>query len=115
MVRDEVLTALKFRLGAGFKQSSHTTTLEDKILSPIVLIVLVALLAWALLGGVPLLSTLRGFDTGSPQAFLTLVQQVINQIGPLTIILIAVVIGAACVVWMLFNLRKPSSEVILQR
>ncbi len=114
-VRDDVLTALKFRLGAAFKQHTHTITMEDKILSPIVIIVLVVLVAWILLGGVPLLSTMRGFDTGAPQAFLASVQQVIDQIGKLIIILISAVLCVACVVWMLFNLRKPASQIELKR
>jgi hypothetical protein len=115
MVREEVISALKFRLGAGFKQTSHTITLEDKILSPIMIIVFVALVAWVLLGGVPLLSTLPGFETGASQAFLASVQQVIDQIGSLVIILVAAIISAACVAWLVLNLRKPSSEVIIKR
>jgi hypothetical protein len=114
-VRDEVLTALKFRLGAGFKQTSHSTSMEDKILSPILIIILVAILVWILIGGVPLLSNLPGLDTGQPQAVLASIQQVISQIGILRIILLAVVIAAACVVWMVRNLKKPSSEIILHR
>ncbi len=114
-VRDEALTALKFRLGAGFKQSNRSITMEDKILSPILILILVAVLAWALISGVSLLSSLPGFDVGSPQAILSSLQQVVDQIGTVRIIFLAVLIGAACVVWMMLNLRKPSNEVILQR
>jgi amino acid transporter len=114
-VRDEVLRALKFRLGAGYIESSRTTSMEDKILAPIFLIVLIAVLAWVLIGGVPLLSQAQGLNTGTAQVFLSNVQQFINQIGTLYIIIAAVLISAACVVWLVLNLRKPSSEVVLRR
>jgi hypothetical protein len=114
-LRDEALTALQFRLGAGYKQSSASISLEDKILSPILILVLLAALTWGLIWGVPFLSTLPGFDTGAPQVFFSSVVQLIEQIGSLKIILIAIVIAAACVVWMVLNLRKPSSEVTLRR
>jgi hypothetical protein len=114
-VRDEALTALQFRLGAGYKQIIHSVSLEDKILSPIIILVLLAALTWGLIWGVPLMSTLPGFDTGSPQVFFSSLMQLIGRIGSLWIILLAGVIAAACVVWMVLNLKKPSSEVILQR
>ena len=113
-VRDEAFTALKYRLGAAFIQSGHTISLEDKILTPIVIIVLVAILSWILLGGIPLLSRARGFDTGAAQAFLSSMQQLIYQFS-IIIIVVAVLICAACGVWMALNLRKPSSEVVLKR
>ncbi len=114
-VRDEALTALKFRLGAAFKQFNHEVTMEDKILSPIVLIILLIAITWGLIWGVPLLSTLPGFDTGSIYGVLSSIQQTIDQIGLIWIILAAVLISAVCVYWMVRNLRKPSSEVILKR
>jgi hypothetical protein len=113
-VRDEVLSALKLRLGAGFVLSTHTTSTEDKILSPIVIIVLVVLVTLALLGGVPLLSRARGFDAGAPPAFLSILQQFNSQYGVFVIIL-AVLICAGCGVWIYRNLRKPSSDVVLKR
>jgi hypothetical protein len=114
-VRDEVWSALKFRLGAGFKQSHRTVSMEDKILSPLAILILVVILAAALLVGVPLLSTLPGFEADGPQAILTSVQGFIDAIGPFTIILIAVVIGAACIYWLVRNLKKPAELIILKR
>ncbi|MFZ2097969.1 MAG: tetratricopeptide repeat protein [Anaerolineales bacterium] len=114
-VRDEVLNALKLRLGAGFKQSHRTVSMDDKILSPLAILILVAVLAAALLGGVPLLSSLPGFESGTPQAILASVQGFIDVIHPVTIILIAVAIALACVYWLVRNLRKPSDLVILKR
>jgi hypothetical protein len=114
-IRDEVLNALKLRLEAGFKESHRTVSLEDKILSPLAILILVAILAAALLGGVPLLSSLPGFDSGTPQAVLASLQGFIDGIGPITIILIAAVIALACIYWLVRNLRKPSDLVILKR
>ena len=114
-VRDEALTALNYRLGAGFKQYSHSTSLEDKILSPIIILVLVSALAWGFVWGVPMLGKLQGFDTGSPQVVLSSVQQFIGKNGAVYIILLSVLIIAACVIRMVLNLRKPSSEVVLKR
>jgi hypothetical protein len=114
-VRDEALKALKFRLGAGFKQSSTTFSNEDKILSPIVILILLAAFTWGLIWGVPLLSKVPGFDSGSTQVTLSSIEQLVGQIGAFWIILIAVLIAAACVYWMVANLRKPASEVVLKR
>jgi hypothetical protein len=112
-VRDEVLNALRLRLGAGFILSSHPISLEDKILTPILIIVLVALLTWVLLGGVPLLNRSRGPDAGEPPAFLASLLLFINQYG-LVIIIVAAAICIACLVWMVFNLRKPANDVVLR-
>ncbi len=113
-VRDEAFTALKFRMGADFKEHSSTVSMEDKILSPIAILVLLAVITWALFGGVPLLSTAPGFDTGSINEVLTSIHQTIDQYMVVWILL-AVLIAAACVYWMVRNLRKPSSEVVLRR
>ncbi|HSB66069.1 MAG TPA: hypothetical protein VLD65_05790 [Anaerolineales bacterium] len=113
-VRDEALTALKFRMGAGFVLSTHTITMEDKILTPIVIIVLVAIITLALLGGIPLLSRARGVDSGEPPVFLSSILQFNDQYG-IFVIIGAVLICAACGVWMALNLRKPSSDVVLKR
>ncbi len=113
-VRDEALTALKFRLGAGFKQSSRITTIGDKIFSPILILVLVAALTWGLVWGVPMASNA---PTNAPafQGFITSLMQMVTNVGGFWIILLAVIIAAACIFWMVLNLRKPSSEIILQR
>jgi hypothetical protein len=114
-VRDEVMNALRFRLGAGYKLSQHTVSMEDKILSPLAIFFLVAIIAAALLGGVPLLSSQPGFDQGTPQAVLATVQSAIDAIGPITIILIAAVICVVCILWLVRNLRKPSDLMVLKR
>lgn len=114
-VRDEVMNALRFRLGAGYKLTHHTVSMEDKILSPLAIFFLVAIIAAALLGGVPLLSSQPGFDQGTPQAILAAVQGAIDAVGQITIIIIAAVICVVCILWLVRNLRKPSDLMILKR
>ncbi len=114
-VRDDVMTALKFRLGAGFVQSSHSITMEDKILSPIVILVLVAALVWGLVWGVPLLSAAPGIENSTLQPVLSGIQDQVARFGAFYILLLAGLIGLACVVWMAINLRKPSSQIVLKR
>lgn len=114
-VRDEAMTALRFRLGAGFNQSHRSISLEDKIMSPLAILFLVVILTVALLVGVPMLSTLPGFEGGPLEAITASVQGMIDTIRPITIILIAVLIGAACIYWLIRNLRKPSDLLILKR
>jgi hypothetical protein len=114
-VRDNVMNALRFRLGAGYKLSHHIVSLEDKILSPLAIFFLVAIIAGALLGGVPLLSSLPGFEQGTPQAIMATIQAYIDAIGKITIIAVAGVIGLGCILWLVLNLRKPSDLFILKR
>jgi hypothetical protein len=114
-VREEVMNALRFRLGAGYKLSHHTVSMEDKILSPLAIFFLVAIIAAALLGGVSLLSSQPGFDQGTPQEILATVQGAIDAVGQITIILIAAVICVVCILWLVRNLRKPSDLMVLKR
>lgn len=114
-VRDEALTALRFRLGSGFTQSIQSYSMEDKILSPVLILILVAALVWGLIGGVPLLNAVPIFQSGTPQVILSSLQQFINGIGAFILILLAGLIGLVCLIWMVKNLRKPSTTVILER
>lgn len=113
-VRDEVMNALRFRLGAGYKLSHHTVSLEDKILSPLAIFFLVAIIVGALLGGVPLLSGLPGLEEGTPQAILATIQAYIDAIGQVTIIAVAGAICLGCILWLVINLRKPSELYVLK-
>jgi hypothetical protein len=114
-VRDEVLNAVRFRLGAGYKLSHHTVSLEDEILSPLAIFFLVAIIAGALLGGVPWLSSQPGFEQGTPQAILATLQGAIDSVGQVSIIAIAAVICLGCILWLVLNLRKPSDLIIIKR
>jgi hypothetical protein len=95
--------------------SSSQVRDEDKILSPLAIFFLVAIIAAALLGGVPLLSNQPGFEQGTPQAILATVQGAIDAVGQITIILIAALICGVCIFWLVRNLRKPSDLMVLKR
>ena len=114
-VRDDALTALRFRLVSDFKQTNRNVSLGDKILSPLLVMILVALLVWGLIGGVPLLSTSPIFQSGTLQIILSGLQQWITTSGAFYLILLAGLIGLVCVLWMVNNLKKPSNLMILER
>jgi len=114
-VLDEVMIALQFRLGSEFKQTTHSYSLGDKILSPLLVLILVAALVWGLISGVPLLNASQIFPAGTLQNILSGLQQWITTTGALYLILLAGLIGLVCVLWLVNNLRKPSNLVILER
>ncbi len=114
-VRDEALTALRFRLGSDYKQTTRSLNLGDKILSPLLVLILVAVLAWGLIGGVPLLNTVPSLQSGPLQIILSGVEQWVTSIGAIYLILLAGLIGLVCLVWMVNNLKKPSILVVFER
>ena len=114
-VLDEVMIALQFRLGSEFKQTTHSYSLGDIILSPLLVLILVAALVWGLISGVPLLNASQIFPAGTLQNILSGLQQWITTTGALYLILLAGLIGLVCVLWLVNNLRKPSNLVILER
>jgi len=114
-VLNEVLTALQFRLGSDFKQTTHSISLGDKILSPLLVMILVIALVWGLIAGVPLLNTLPIFQSGTLQIILTGLQQWVTTIGVFYLILLGGLIGLVSLLWLVNNLRKPSNLVILER
>jgi hypothetical protein len=114
-VRDEVLGALQLRLGAGFTRVARKFSLVDKVLLPLLIIVLVAVLGWGLISSLSFLEGAAGFQSGLLQLILVNIQYYVNLIGPLNILLITVILIALCLVWLVINLSKPSSLVIVER
>jgi len=114
-VLDEVLTALQFRLGSDFKQTNRSYSLGDKILSPLLVLILVVALIWGLISGVPRLNASQIFPSGTLQNILSRLQQWITASGAFYLILLAGIIGLVCLLWLVSNLRKPSNIVILER
>jgi hypothetical protein len=114
-VRDEALDALQLRLGAGFSRSTRKFSLVDKILVPLLIIVLVTVIGWVLLAGLSYLESAPGFQTGILQLILINIQYYVDLIGPMYIFLIIFVLVALCLVWLVINLSKPSSLVILEQ
>ena len=110
-VRDDVLAALKLRLGSGFSRKTHSYSMKDKILAPVLCLVLVALLGWGLIAGLPLLSGIPAFQSGILQLILYNVQYYVNLIGTSTVFVIALILVALCLVWLVSNLIKPSELV----
>ena len=113
--RDEALDALQLRLGAGFNRTTRKFSLADKVLVPLLILVLVAVIGWVLLAGLSYLEGARGFQSGFLQLILVNIQYYVDLIGPVYIFLITFVLVALCLVWLVINLSKPSSLVILEQ
>ena len=114
-VRDKALDSMQERLGAGFTRVTRKFSLIDKILIPLLIIVLVAVIGWVLIAGLSYLEGVPAFQSGLLQLILVNVQYYVNLIGPSYILMIAVVLIALCLVWLLINLSRPSSLVIVER
>jgi len=114
-VRDEFLTAIKFRLGANFVQSLKSFSMGDKIIPPIVTLLLIAFLGWLLVSGVSLLGGLPAFQSGTLGVILSNVQRFISSVGILTLLLLLTVGGLFTLIWLLNNLRKPSNLLVYKR
>jgi hypothetical protein len=114
-VRDEVLDALQLRLGTSFTRATRKFSLVDKILLPLLIIMLVAVIGWGLIRGLSYLEGVPGFQSGLLQLILVNIQYYVNLIGPFYILLITIVLIALCLVWLVINLSKPSSLVIVER
>jgi hypothetical protein len=114
-VRDEVQSAIELRLGAGFIHRSSTFSLKDKILFPVLCILLIIALGWFFIFGIPLLSQLSIFQSGIFQLILNSLQSWVNQIGTYTIFMIVVILVALSLIWLIVNLYKPTQLVIIER
>ena len=114
-VRDEALDALQLRLGAGFTRSTRKYSLLDKILVPVLIFILVTVIGWGLLAGLPYLEGIPAFQSGILQLILVNIQYYVDLIDPIYILAITVVLDVLCLVWLVINLSKPSELVILEQ
>jgi hypothetical protein len=114
-IRDEALDALQSRLGIGFNRATRKYSLADKILIPLLIIVLVAIVGWVLIDGLSYLTNAAGFQSGILQLILVNIQYYVDLIGPFYILMIAIALVALCLVWLVINLSKPSSLVIVEQ
>jgi hypothetical protein len=113
--RDEALDVLQLRMGADFIRTTRKFSLADKILAPLLIIVLVAITGWVLINGLTYLETVPAFQSGVLQLILVNLQYYVDLISPFNILMIAIILVALCLVWLVFNLSKPSSLIIVER
>jgi hypothetical protein len=113
--RDEALDALQLRMEASFTRSTRSFSQADKILLPLLIITLVAVIGWVLIAGLSYLNRAPGFQSGLLQLILVNIQTYVDLIGPFYIFLIGIVLVALCLVWLVVNLSKPSNLVIVER
>lgn len=112
---EEALDALQLRMGADFNRYTRKVSLADKILMPLLITVLVAVIGWGLIMGLSYLEGASGFQSGLLQLILVNIQYYVNLIGPNTILMITVVLVGLCLIWLVINLSKPSSLVMVER
>ncbi len=113
--RDEALSALQLRLGAGFMRGTRSFSFLDKILSPLGCILLVAALGWLFIAGLPGLEGLPAFQSGTLQVILSNLQYFVGRIGNINLLVIASILIVLCLMWTVINLSKPSQQVIVQQ
>jgi hypothetical protein len=113
--RDEALSAVQLRLGAGFSSSTRSFAFLDKVLSPVLCILLVVALGWLLIAGLPLFKGLVAFQSGTLQLILYNLQYYVDLIGTFNLLAIAIVLIVLCLIWLVINLSKPSRQVIVER
>jgi hypothetical protein len=114
-VLDEALDALQLRMGAGFNRTTRRFSLLDKILVPLLIIVLVVVIGWVLIAGLSYLEGAPGFESGLLQLILVNILYYVDLIDPVYIMMIGVILVVLCLVWLVINLSKPSSLVIVER
>jgi membrane associated rhomboid family serine protease len=106
---------LQARLGENITRTTRKFGLADKILVPLLIIVLVAVIGWVLIDGLSYLEGAAGFQSGILHLILINIQYYVDLIGPFFILMITIVLVALCLVRLVINLSKPSILVILER
>jgi len=114
--RDEVFTAMQARLGNEFQDSVKKYSLFKAISGPGLTLAILALLTGLLYYGALLLEANPSLLTGSIPA---LVEQWLSSllavIGSLGILFVGVGLILIVLLWLFFNLRKPSRTQVLER
>jgi len=114
-VRDEALTALSLRLGTRFTEVTEQTSMADKIIPPVVVLSFIAFLIWGILTGLPMLSGLPDSQLGVLQSIISALESFVSFVGQSRLLLILGIAGVLAVIWLVLDLRKPSTVVYLQR
>ena len=114
-VRDEVLEALRFRIGADFYEATQSFSLQDKIVPPFVVLLLLAFLGWGMVAGIPMLSELPGSQLGALQGIISSMQNFVTSAGIINLLLIVGFFGLLTVLWLVSNLKKPTKLIVVER
>lgn len=114
-VRDEAVTALSLRLGTRFTEITQQISMADKIVPPVVVLSFIAFLIWGILAGLPMLSGLPDSQLGILQSIISALESFVSFVGQSRLLLVLGIGGVLAVIWLVLNLRKPSTLVYLQR
>jgi hypothetical protein len=113
--RDEALSAIKLRLGAGFQSKMRTYSGMRKFGWPLVCMLILAVLGWSLTGGLSLLSNMPAFQDGLPLLIVYNLQYYVDIIGTSNVLMIALVGILVCLIWLISNLPKPAKLMVVER
>ncbi len=113
--RDEALSAVQLRLGADFVRSTQHFDFLDKILSPMLCILVVVFLGWLLIFGLPQFAPLAAFQTGTLQLILVNLQSYVKLIGAINVLVVALILVVLCLIWLVINVSKPSQQIIVEQ
>jgi hypothetical protein len=114
-VRDEVIAAIQMRPGADFLQSTETFRLQDKIVPPLAILLLLAFLSWLMFAGLPMLNGLTGSQLGLLQPIVSGLHSFVSSAGRYILSIIIILCGLLTLVWLVSNLMKPTNLTILER
>lgn len=113
-VRDEVMRAFQIRLGANSTETMHSFKLVDKITPPLVVLLFLSFLAWAVVAGLPMLIASPETQSGPMGSVVSVLQNIVSSVGINNIIYLIAFCGLLTLVWLVNNLIKPSSLVVVE-
>ncbi|OGN93813.1 MAG: hypothetical protein A2Z71_11695 [Chloroflexi bacterium RBG_13_50_21] len=113
-VCDEVLSAIQLKPGVEFQKSIQTFRLQDKIVPPLAILLLLIFLIWVLYAGLPMLSGLTGGELGVFQLFVSFLQGFVTFAGRSNLLWIILLCSIVDLAWLVSNLLKPSELIILE-
>jgi hypothetical protein len=114
-VRDEILSAMRIKPGIHFMESIQVFRLQDKIVPPLAILLLIIFLIWVLYAGLPMLSGLNGAELGFFQFFVSILNGFVQFVGKTNLLLIILLGAILDLAWLVSNLLKPSKLIIFER
>jgi hypothetical protein len=114
-IRDEVLGAIKSKPGSEYRETVQIFRLQDKIVPPLAVLLLLIFLIWGLNAGLPMLSALTASELGILAPIVSLMMGIVLSIGRTTLFLIYFLGGLFSLAWLVVNLKKPSKLIIMER
>jgi hypothetical protein len=113
-VLDEVMAALQARLGEGFSRRERVMPFKRKVLAPLICLLVLFVLEWVLIAGLPLMSRLMVFQARFLRQALDSLQAFVNQLGAYNILMVGIILALLDLTWLVIRLFKPARLIILE-